>query len=241
MTDAAPPRPLWPRLLIVAAIAAGIVFAASRFGGSFSLDALAARETSFLATARHHPAETAAVLFGVYLVVTATSLPFATALTLLAAWLFRRVYGPVGGFAAAVAVVNFASTLGATAAFLASRHLLRDALRRKYAARLAGFEAALERDGAFYLFSLRLTPVVPFWLVNVVMGLTPLRTRTFAWVTQLGTLPGTCVFVFAGSQVPSLADLEQGGVGRVLWPGPAIALLLLAAFPWAARAIMRRP
>jgi uncharacterized membrane protein YdjX (TVP38/TMEM64 family) len=80
-----------------------------------------------------------------------------------------------------------------------------------------------------------LTPVVPFWLVNIAMGLTPIRTATFAWVSQIGMLPGTFVFVFAGSQVPSLTELEQCGVWEILWPGPFLALLLLAAFPWLAR------
>ncbi len=98
----------------------------------------------------------------------------------------------------------------------------------------------MRRDGAYYLFTLRLTPVVPFWLVNLAMGLTPIRTATFAWVSQVGMLPGTFIFVFAGSQVPSLTELERRGVWDILWPGPFIALLVLAAFPWLVRWVSRR-
>jgi single-stranded-DNA-specific exonuclease len=201
---------------------------------------IAAREAGLLGFARAHTAGVVAGLFLLYVGVTASSLPAATALTFLAAWLFRRLFEPVGGFVAAVALVSFASAAGATLAFLFSRHLLRDALHARYGDRLVRFDEALRRDGPFYLFTLRLTPVVPFWLVNLAMGLTPLRTRTFWWVSQVGMLPATCVFVFAGHQVPSLAELDDGGVWEMLWPGPVLALLLLAVFPWVARWLAER-
>jgi uncharacterized membrane protein YdjX (TVP38/TMEM64 family) len=108
-------------------------------------------------------------------------------MTLLYGWFFK--------FVAALLVVSFASTTGTTLAFLLSRYLLRDAIQQKFGERLAGFNGALEREGAFYLFTLRLIPAVPFFVINVVMGLTPIRVWTFWWVSQLGMLPGTCVFV----------------------------------------------
>jgi uncharacterized membrane protein YdjX (TVP38/TMEM64 family) len=212
-----------------------VVVAGYRYGGLLSLDSLAAHEAGLLDIARTHTAAVVAGLFLLYVAVTASSLPAATALTFLAAWLFRRLLDPLPAYVAAVLLVSFASTAGATIAFLLSRYLLRDAVRRRYAERLARFDDALRRDGPFYLFTLRLTPVVPFWLVNLLMGLTPLRTRTFWWVSQVGMLPATCVFVFAGSQVPTLAELKDRGTWDILWPGPAIALLLLAVFPWVAR------
>lgn len=233
-------RRLWPRFLVLALLAGGVVFVGVRYGELVSIDSLAAREAGLLDYARTHTAAVVAGLFLLYVGVTASSLPAATALTFLAAWLFRRLFDPAGGFVAAVALVSFASTAGATIAFLFSRHLLRDALHARYAERLVRFDEALRRDGPFYLFTLRLTPVVPFWLVNLVMGLTPLRTRTFWWVSQVGMLPATCVFVFAGQQVPSLADLDDGGAWGLLWPGPVLALLLLAVFPWVARWLAER-
>lgn len=226
---------LWPRLLVLAAMAGAVVYVAVRYGDIFSLDSLAAHEAGLLALAREHTTAIVAGLFLLYVAVTASSLPAATALTFLVSWLFRRLFDPVPGFVAAALLVSFASTAGATIAFLMSRYLLRDVLRRRYADRVARFDEALRRDGPFYLFTLRLTPVVPFWLVNLATGLTPIRTRTFWWVSQLGMLPGTCVFVFAGHQVPSLAELQDRGVWDILWPGPVLALCLLAGFPWLAR------
>ena len=225
-------RRLWPRLVVLGLLAGGVALLAWRYGPLFSLESLAAREGDFLSFGRRHTVLIAGGLFLLYVGVTASSFPAATALTLLTAWLFRHLFGPVAGFVGAVVLVSFASTAGATLAFLLSRHLLRDAVRRRYGERAAKFDEALRRDGPFYLFTLRLTPVVPFWLVNLVMGLTPIRTRTFWWVSQVGMLPGTFVFVLAGHQVPTLAELEQRGVWEILWPGPVVALLALAVFPW---------
>ncbi len=230
----------WPRPLAFAALAGAAAFVAWRYGELLSLGSLAEREQELLGFTRQNAAVVVAGLFLLYVGVTAASLPAATALTFFTAWLFRRLLDPLPGFGAAVLLVSFASTAGATIAFLLSRYLLRDALRRRYAGRLERFDESLRRDGPFYLFTLRLTPVVPFWLVNLAMGLTPLRARTFWWVSQLGMLPATCVFVFAGHQVPSLAELEDRGVWEILWPGPVIALLSLAVFPWVARWLAER-
>lgn len=228
-------RRLRARIAGLVMLSAGIVLMGVLFGDALSLERLADRESDLLSLGRRHTALIVGGLFALYVTVTASSLPAATALTLLTAWLFRHLFGPVAGFFGAVLLVSFAGAAGATLAFLLSRHLLRDAIRKRYADRAARFEDALRRDGAFYLLTLRLTPFVPFWLVNLVMGLTPIRTRTFWWVGQLGMLPATFVFVFAGYQVPTLAQLEQQGVWEILWPGPIVALSLLAMLPLLAR------
>jgi uncharacterized membrane protein YdjX (TVP38/TMEM64 family) len=223
------------RLAAVLLFIAVIAWVGWQFSDVLSLSSLASHEAELLDVGRRHAAAVIAALFVLYVSVTASSIPAATALTFLSAWLFQRLFGPVSGFVGAVLLVSFASTAGATIAFLISRHLIGTAFRERYADAVSRFDDALRRDGAYYLFTLRLTPVVPFWLVNIAMGLAPIRTATFAWVSQIGMLPGTLVFVFAGSQVPSLTELEKRGMWEILWPGPFLALLLLAAFPWLAR------
>jgi uncharacterized membrane protein YdjX (TVP38/TMEM64 family) len=137
-------------------------------------------------------------------------------------------------------VVSFGATAGSTLAFLLSRYLFRRAIRERFGERLRRFDAALEREGVFYLFTLRLLPVVPFFIVNLVMGLTPLRARTFWWVSQLGMLPGTAVYTWAGSTIPSLTELAEHGVRGVLTWEIFAALALLACFPLVIRAVLRR-
>lgn len=161
--------------------------------------------------------------FAIYVAVTALSLPAATALTLICGWYFR--------FWLAALLVSFASTTGATLAFCLSRYLLRDAMQSRYGERLTRFNEALERDGSFYLFTLRLTPIVPFFVVNTIMGLTPIRTWTFWWVSQLGMLPATLVWVYAGASTPSLRVLAEQGVSGLPTLQIAVALMLLGVFP----------
>jgi len=167
----------------------------------------------------------AAVFFVTYVAVTALSLPIAVWLTLAAGALF--------GFWQGLLLVSFASTIGASIAFLAARYLLRDWVHARFRERLEKIEAGVKRDGAFFLFSLRLLPVLPFFAVNLLMGLTPMRLPTFAWVSQIGMLAGTAVFVNAGTQ---LAQLES--LSGILSPAIIASFAVLAAFPWIARAIM---
>ena len=157
-------------------------------------------------------------------------MPGATGLSLACGWFF--------GFWQGVLFVSFASTTGATLAFLLSRYLFRDAILNRFGDRLAGFNAALEREGAFYLFTLRLIPAVPFFVINVVMGLTPMRVRTYWWVSQVGMFPGTCVYVYAGSQVPSLKKLADDGIRGILTPQMIGAFILLGLFPIVVKKIM---
>jgi len=163
--------------------------------------------------------------FAVYVGVTAASLPGAAIMTLAAGALFGLVLGTV--------LVSFASTLGATLAFLSSRFVLRDTIEARFGERLKTINDGLERDGAFYLFTLRMIPAVPFFVINLVMGLTRIKTWTFAWVSQIGMLLGTIVYVNAGTQ---LAQIES--TSGLLSPVLIGSFILLAIVPWIAKAIV---
>lgn len=173
-----------------------------------------------------HPGLVIAVFALIYVLVTALSLPIAVWLTLAAGALF--------GFWAGLAVVSIAATLGATLAFLSARYLLRDWVRRKLGDRAERIERGLRRDGPFFLFSLRLIPVIPFFAVNLLMGLTPIPVWTFFWVSLVGMLAGTAVYVNAGTQLAQLDSLSG-----ILSPGLLFSFGLLAAFPWIARLVLR--
>lgn len=217
------------RFLLLAAVVVLMVLLWKAFGDRLSLDRLAEHESELLAYKISHPLLIYGVAFLIYVAVTGLSLPGATAMTLVYAWLF--------GFWRTLLLVSFASTLGATLAFLLSRFLLRQTIQNKFGDRLQKFNESLEREGAFYLFTLRLIPAVPFFVINVVMGLTPMRTRTFWWVSQVGMLAGTAVYVYAGASVPSIRDISEKGI---LTPQLFAALLLLGVFPFAVKKIMGR-
>jgi uncharacterized membrane protein YdjX (TVP38/TMEM64 family) len=183
-----------------------------------------ARDTA-VALVAERPVRSGAVFFLAYVLVTALSLPGAAVMTLAGGAIFGLFWGLV--------IVSFASTLGATLAMLISRRLLGDVVQRRFARQLESINQGLVRDGGFYLFSIRMVPLFPFFVVNLVMGLTPIATWTYYWVSQVGMLPGTFVFVFAGTQ---LAAVE--GVGDVLSPGLIVALSLLGLFPLLARKLV---
>ncbi|MCK0099961.1 FAD-dependent oxidoreductase [Qipengyuania sp. S6317L1] len=163
--------------------------------------------------------------FAVYVGVTAASLPGAAIMTLAAGALFGLVLGTV--------LVSFASTLGATLAFLSSRFVLRDTIEGRFGDRLKTINEGLKRDGAFYLFTLRMIPAIPFFVINLVMGLTRIKTWTFVWVSQIGMLLGTIVYVNAGTQ---LAQIES--TSGLLSPVLIGSFVLLAIVPWIAKAIV---
>lgn len=200
------------------------------------IEGLSQQEAFLLDYQAEHPWIVLAVAFGLYTIVTGVSLPGAAPMTLCYGWFFARAYGETTGLLVCLVLISFASTLGATLAFLISRFLFRDALERKFGDHLAKFNTALEREGAFYLFSLRLIPVVPFWLINLVMGLTPLRVGTYWWVSQLGMLPGTFVYVLAGTK---LTDLGKVFEGEAPW-GLLWAFALLGVFPLIIKKVMSR-
>lgn len=167
----------------------------------------------------------AGAYFVIYVVVTALSLPGAAIMTLLGGAIFGLGWGLV--------LVSFASSVGATLAFLVSRLLLRDWVQNRFGNSLKTINKGVERDGAFYLFSLRLVPVFPFFLINLVMGLTPLKTFTFYWVSQVGMLLGTAVYVNAGVELGELSSL-----GGLLSADLILSFVLLAAMPWLGKAVI---
>ena len=160
-----------------------------------------------------------------YIAVTALSIPGAAIMTIAA--------GAIFGLAGGVLIVSFASATGATLAFLVARYLLRDTVQQRFGERLKTINQGIEKDGAFYLFTLRLVPVFPFFLINLVMALTPLKTWTFYWVSQAGMLAGTAVYVNAGTQLAQLQSASD-----ILSPGLIGAFVLLGLFPWLARGLL---
>lgn len=211
------------KLFILLAMGSVIFVAYRNYGDVLSLDNLSSRETALRQYQLDNPVLVYGFAFLCYVAVTGLSLPGAAMLTLAFGWYF--------GFVRGVLLVSIASTTGATLAFLLSRNLLRDSIQNKFGDKLASFNESLEREGAFYLFTLRLIPAIPFFVINVVMGLTPIRTSTYWWVSQLGMLPGTAVFVYAGSQFPNLKMLAEKGGGGILTPQLIMAFVLLGLFP----------
>ena len=172
-----------------------------------------------------NPVAVLAGFFAVYVAVTAASLPGAALMTLAAGALFGVVTGTI--------LVSFASTLGATLAFLSSRYVLRDSIEARFGERLKAINAGVDRDGAFYLFSLRMIPAFPFFVVNLVMGLTRIRTLTYMWVSQLGMLLGTIVYVNAGTQLARIDSLSGIASPQVLG-----SFVLLGLAPWLAKLVI---
>jgi pyruvate/2-oxoglutarate dehydrogenase complex dihydrolipoamide dehydrogenase (E3) component/uncharacterized membrane protein YdjX (TVP38/TMEM64 family) len=216
-------RSRWIAVAIIAALIAA--FFAFDLGHYFTLDYFKAQHAAIDDYKLAHPLLAAGVFLLVYVVVTALSFPGAAVLTLAAGAIFGLIWGTV--------LVSFASTIGATLAFLASRYLLRDAIQSRYADKLKSINDGVAKDGAFYLFTLRLVPAFPFFLINLVMGLTPIKTWTFYWVSQIGMFAGTVVYVNAGLQLGQLTSLRG-----ILSPGLIGAFVLLGIFPYIARALL---
>lgn len=224
------------KIVLLAVLALIVVVVLTQFRQYLTLESLAARESQLRDFQARNPNLVYGVAFLAYVAVTGLSLPGATGMTLVYGWYFQ--------FLPALVLVSFASTTGATAAFLVSRYLLRDAVQNKFGDRLKSFNHHLETEGAFYLFTLRLIPVVPFFVINLVMGLTPMKTRTYWWVSQLGMLPGTVVYVYAGSRVPNLIVLAEQGAAAVFSPLQltqlAFAFAMLGLFPLLVKKILSR-
>lgn len=212
------------RKLLIAVVVAGLIAAYFLFdlGQYFSLEYVKASRERFRAVYAEHAALTLAVYFLVYVTVTALSLPAAAVLTLVGGALFGLVTG--------VVVVSFASTMGASLAFLASRYLFRDYVQRKFGDKLSAVNRGVEKDGPFYLFTLRLVPVFPFFAINTLMALTPMRLFTYYWVSQIGMLPGTVVYVNAGRELGRIDSLSG-----LLSPGLILSFVIIGLFPLAAR------
>ncbi|MCW7555643.1 FAD-dependent oxidoreductase [Endozoicomonas gorgoniicola] len=197
-------------------------------GAFYSLDAQQYLTRDFFQSLYSgNPLLTAGVFFLIYVGVTGLSLPGAAILTLIG--------GAIFGLGTGLLIISFASTIGATLAFLFSRTLLSDWVQKSFTDYMETINKGVKKDGAFYLVSLRLIPVVPFFVINLVMGLTPIRVWTFYWVSQLGMLPGTVVYVNAGAQLGQVKELSVAGI---LTPGLVGSFVLLALFPWLARSAM---
>ena len=208
--------------LLLLALAAWFLF---DLGQYLTIDALKGQQAALADVYRARPMLVIAIFFSGYVALTALSVPGAAILTLAA--------GAIFGVGIGTLIVSFASTLGATLAFLGSRYLFRDAVQTRFGARLRAVNAGIERDGAFYLFSLRLVPVFPFFAVNLAMGLTPVRVWTYYWVSQLGMLLGTIVYVNAGTQLAEIRSLSD-----IASPGLLASFAALGLLPWLGKWIM---
>lgn len=190
-----------------------------------TLEQLKASQAQFVAWQTSHPWLVALVYFCLYILITALSLPGAAILTLAGGALFGLWQGLV--------LVSFASSIGATLAFLASRYLFRTSIEQRFSQQLQAINQGIAKEGAFYLFTLRLVPLFPFFLINLLMGLTQLPTRTFYWVSQLGMLAGTIVYVNAGTQLAQINSLKG-----ILSPGLILSFTLLGIFPWLGKVLL---
>jgi len=228
--SAAPGQWAWRwRTVLVVSVAIGIG-AYLRYGSTLTLENLATHETTLRIHQASSPIVFYSAAFAFYVFVAGLSLPFATLLSLSYGWYFGTIQG--------ILLVSFASTAGATIAFLLSRYLVGTFLQKQFETRLEKFNRALDREGAFFLFFLRLVPAIPFFVINVVMGLTTLRTRTFWWVSQLGMLPATVIYVSAGATVPNLQTLVEQGAAGLFTPSLIVAFALLGIFPFAVKKLI---
>jgi uncharacterized membrane protein YdjX (TVP38/TMEM64 family) len=209
-------------LLILPLIAAFFYF---DLGQYLSLDYLKQQHQTITQFYAANTVLTIAVFFALYVLITALSLPGAAIMTLAA--------GAIFGFWVGLVLVSFASTAGATLAFLFSRFLFRETVQNRFGTHLGAINRGVEEEGAFYLFTLRLIPAVPFFAVNLLMGLTPIKTGVYALVSQIGMLPGTAVFVNAGNQLSKIDSL-----GDILSPSLIAAFALLGIFPIAAKKLI---
>jgi pyruvate/2-oxoglutarate dehydrogenase complex dihydrolipoamide dehydrogenase (E3) component/uncharacterized membrane protein YdjX (TVP38/TMEM64 family) len=216
-------RRQWALLVLVASVIA--LYFALDLGRFLNLAYLQGSQARFAALYAESPWTVRGTFFLIYLAATSLSMPGAVVLTLAGGGIFGLGWGLV--------LVSFASSLGATMSFWVARYALRDWVTERFGKRLAETNRGIEREGAFYLFTLRLLPVVPFFIINLAMGLTSLKARTFYWVSQLGMLAGTAIYVNAGTQLAQLQSL-----GDVLSPGLLGSLLLLGLFPLLARKVM---
>lgn len=212
--------------LLLALFAALIVsFFAFDLNQYFTLAGLKSSVDEFQQSIDNNPVVSIGLFFLVYVAVTALSLPGAAILTLAAGALFGLWLG--------LLLVSFASTIGATLAFISARFIFRDTVKKKFGEKLQKIDEGVEKQGGFYLFTLRLVPVFPFFLINLLMGLTSLKIRTFYWVSQVGMLAGTAVYVNAGTQLAQIDSLSG-----IVSPGLILSFVLLGVFPWIAKGIV---
>jgi uncharacterized membrane protein YdjX (TVP38/TMEM64 family) len=192
-----------------------------------TLEQLRASRTAIVTYRDAQPALASLAFFGVYVGATALSLPGALILTLASGAIFGLWWG--------FAIVSFASAIGATLAFLTSRFLLHDLVQKRFGDKLKAVNAGVKRDGALYVITLRLIPVFPFFIINLVMGLTPIPTRTFYWASQLGMVPITLIIINAGRELGKIDSLKD-----ILSPTLLVSLALVGVFPLIARKVVEK-
>ena len=212
-------------LIVAAIIILVILFKVLGLGQYLTLDYLKTSQDKFTQLYANHRLAVIAAYMTVYIVVTALSLPGAAVMTLAGGAMFGLWIG--------VLVVSFASTIGATLACFVARFLLRDWVQNKFGKKLSAINKGVEKEGAFYLFSLRLVPIFPFFVINLAMGLTTMKLLTFYWVSQIGMLPGTMVFVNAGKELGKIESLSG-----ILSPGLIISFVVLGIFPITVKKIL---
>lgn len=195
--------------------------------GFLSLESIKTHQLALLNYVEQAPARSAVLYFAAYVVVSALSIPGAALLTLLGGTLFPFWQG--------ILLVSFASTLGATLAMLTSRYLLRDGVQHRFSHQLKTVNEGMDRNGAFYLFALRVMPLFPFFLVNLLAGLTSLSVRRYWWISQLAMLPATVIFLNAGRELGKLTSLRD-----ILSPGILFAFTLLGLLPLVSRWLFSR-
>ena len=213
-------------LLVLLVVAAIFLFFGMGLDQDLTLGALKQSHGKFAAMQAQSPVLVVVVSFALYVMVVALSLPGATVMALAMGALFGFWYGTL--------LVSFASTIGATLAFLTSRYVLRDFVQHRFGKKLNAIDEGMAKDGALYLFTLRLVPAFPFFLINLLMGLTQIRTCTFYWVSQLGMLAGTMVYVNAGTQLAHVESLSD-----IISPGMLLSFVLLGVLPWIAKRLVR--
>ena len=214
------------KIIVLAVLLLAIIaFFALDLGRYFSLAFIKQSQADFTHYYALHPVKLTLAFFAVYVLITALSLPGAAIMTLASGASFGLVWGTI--------VVSFASTLGATLAMLAARTVLRDVIEKRFGKRLIEVNKGVDRDGAFYLFTLRLIPAIPFFALNLLMGLTRMKTWTFFWVSQLGMFAGTVAYVYAGTEIAKIDSLRS-----ILSPGLIGAFVLLGIFPLVTKKIV---
>lgn len=215
------------KLILGLILLATIIFLGVNFGQYFTLENAKAQQQALNSFIDQNFVFAAATYFFAYIAITAFSIPGAAVVTLLGAALF--------GFWTSLLLVSFASTIGATIAFLSSRYLLREWVQSKFGNKLNAINQGVEKDGAFYLFSLRLIPVFPFFLINLLMGLTPMSVARFYLTSQIGMLPGTAVYLNAGTQLATIDSLSG-----IVSPTVLASFALLGLFPIIAKWVMNK-
>jgi len=212
-------------VVVTALVGLAVIFKILGLGQYFTLSYIKTSQAKFTTLYADHQLMVIATYMVIYILVTSLSLPGAAIMTLAGGALFGLLIGTV--------VVSFASTIGATLACFVSRFVLRDWVQGRFGDKLKEVNEGIEREGAFYLFTLRLIPIFPFWLINLVMGLTKMPFRTFYWVSQVGMLAGTVVYVNAGKELAKINSLSE-----ILSPGLILSFVLLGLFPIATKKLL---